>query len=52
MLLTSAHETRGEVEAVRAIAMVGVRGDGVLVLVEARVRAGTGDGVLVTVMRS
>lgn len=52
-MLTSAQETRGEVEAVRAIGMVGVLGVGVLVLVEARVRGGVaGDGVRVTVMYS
>ena len=48
-----AKPTRGEVEAVRAIGMVGVLGDGVLVLVDAYDSDGVaGDGLLVTVTNS
>ena len=48
-----AKPTRGEVEVMRAIGMVGVLGDGVLVLVDAYDRDGVdGDGVLVTVTNS
>ena len=48
-----AKPTRGEVEDVRAIGMVGVLGDGVLLLVETYDSGGVdGDGVLVTVTNS
>ncbi len=48
-----AKPTRGEVEVVRAIGMVGVLGDGVLALVEAYESDGVvGDGLRVTVTNS
>lgn len=49
-----ANPTRGEVDVVRAIGMVGVLGDGVFDLVDPRLRGGVpvGDGVRVTVIYS
>jgi hypothetical protein len=53
--MLSLNDTRGELEPERAMVMVGVRGDGVLVLVETWDKdgvGGAGDGVRVTVMYS
>ena len=48
-----AKPARGEVDAARAIGIVGVLGDGVLSLVDPRDRGGVaGDGLRVTVMYS
>ena len=52
-LTVVAKPTRGELEAVRAIGMIGVLGEGVVVLVDAYDSDGVaGDGLLVTVTKS